>query len=457
MRCMRWFLLSLAPLLSSQSTNTQSPDPFTLDAFRLKVMSQISSAQTNESLLSTLANSLLQLRQHLEQSDTNVCLDTATITAAASESTSPAPPTDSTPPLFVQIGDFVYDVKAFEHPGGDLGLRDGEDLTPRFMAAHHGEFSLLERPDVTLIEPLQVEIAGKFYDLTRFSHKHPGGALIVAPGENMTSRFHNAHGDDYGRLIRKDVREVDPTEEAAKKRPVGKTEPQYGGNGGVWREWVGRRSWFLIHSIAAKYPDSPTEDDQQAMRNFVAALGQLYPCKLCRKHLQQQLRDPGLGPVRVHTRTNLTTWMCELHNIVNKDIGKPQFDCNPFHLDLVYLKDCGECEHTSKTAPVDPKTQSGYHPTSGTWDAGLYGRNPQLLQVLSDPASVWEARALDDLVEALLTLNSWFGVMNEEQLRTVKSDLTSPEKRRHWTRHFNEQLGPILRPLIVQDAEEEEG
>ena len=96
------------------------------------------------------------------------------------------------------------------------------------------------------------------------------------------------------------------------------------------------------------------------MRNFVAALGQHYPCKLCRGHLQQQLRDPELGPVRVNSRQDLSVWFCELHNLVNRDIGKKQFDCSPFKIDLMYLKDCGGCEVKPKNGiPVDPKTQSG--------------------------------------------------------------------------------------------------
>jgi hypothetical protein len=35
------------------------------------------------------------------------------------------------------------------------------------------------------------------------------------------------------------------------------------------------------------------------MRNFIAGLGQHYPCKLCRAHLKLKLIDPELGPVRV--------------------------------------------------------------------------------------------------------------------------------------------------------------
>ena len=39
--------------------------------------------------------------------------------------------------------------------------------------------------------------------------------------------------------------------------------------------------------------------DQRTMRNFIAGLGQHYPCKLCRAHLKLKLMDPELGPVRV--------------------------------------------------------------------------------------------------------------------------------------------------------------
>ena len=62
------------------------------------------------------------------------------------------------------------------------------------------------------------------------------------------------------------------------------------------------------------------------------------------------------------SRVALSTWMCELHNMVNKDTGKPNVhDCTPFALDLQYLKDCGEekqrecchasAESTKSTAP----------------------------------------------------------------------------------------------------------
>jgi len=131
--------------------------------------------------------------------------------------------------------------------------------------------------------------------------------------------------------------------------------------GAMWRAKLGRQTWFFLHTLAAKYPDYPSEVDQRTMRNFVAALGQHYPCKLCRAHLQLKLADPALGPVRVENRTALALWFCQLHNMVNLDTGKTTasgapyvHECSAFKLDLEYLKDCGECE-----GPGSSKAESG--------------------------------------------------------------------------------------------------
>ena len=83
----------------------------------------------------------------------------------------------------------------------------------------------------------------------------------------------------------------------------------------------------------------------------------------------------------------LTVWFCELHNMVNKDIGHKQFDCNPFHLDMEYLKDCGECEVVKNdgtdTSKALEKAKSGYHPETGPWDSSLYQRDPLLLSSIT--------------------------------------------------------------------------
>jgi FAD-linked sulfhydryl oxidase len=192
----------------------------------------------------------------------------------------------------------------------------------------------------------------------------------------------------------------------------------YGGEGKSWRQLLGRRSWFLLHSIAAKFPEYPSKTDRDAMRGFVAAMGQLYPCPHCRKHLQEHLRDrEQIAPVALASRTDLTVWVCELHNIVNRDLGKPLFDCSPLALDLMYLKDCGEC-----TLKPEDVAASGSGTDGGPWDAALYATFPKLLQSTPTRTALLKARQIADAVELLVRLR----VVKEQQRDALESRLSGP-------------------------------
>ena len=207
--------------------------------------------------------------------------------------------------------------------------------------------------------------------------------------------------------------------------------------------------------FAAKYPQHPSEADKAAARQLVAAFGQLYPCKLCRTHLRQQLRDPALGPVRTESRLALSTWMCELHNIVNKDIGKPTMECNAFKIDMMYLKDCGECE-------IKPKAEdnSGHHAYLGPWDRELYAADPRALEAARTPSGVWEARDLSRILDALDTLAAWFDLDEGEEgdggdvglpgpaaIAAIRRQVRrGPDARRRWTR----KLGEVVRAAFAR-------
>lgn len=119
---------------------------------------------------------------------------------------------------------------------------------------------------------------------------------------------------------------------------------------GSWKELLGRRTWFFLHTLAAKYPEEPSAADEAAVKHLVATLGQHYPCPICRKHLQEKLVNSDLGPPPTKKRQDLTKWFCRLHNMVNADLNKTHFGCNAFELDLKYLKSCGEC---SAAGPVE--------------------------------------------------------------------------------------------------------
>mmetsp|Transcript_17877 Transcript_17877/g.36044 ORF Transcript_17877/g.36044 Transcript_17877/m.36044 type:complete len:210 (+) Transcript_17877:587-1216(+) len=101
----------------------------------------------------------------------------------------------------------------------------------------------------------------------------------------------------------------------------------YGGNdaehtNATWRQILGRHTWFFLHAVGATYPEHPSEADKQGVRFLIAALGQLFPCKACRRHLQTTLASKSLGPLTADSRAELSQWLCKLHNIDNLQTGK---------------------------------------------------------------------------------------------------------------------------------------
>lgn len=90
------------------------------------------------------------------------------------------------------------------------------------------------------------------------------------------------------------------------------------------KEKLGRYSWSVLHSIASAYPKNPSEEDKKAIKNFVESFSHLYPCDECRKHFKEMVAENEL---KANSRQELVQYFCDLHNIVNKRLEKPIFDC----------------------------------------------------------------------------------------------------------------------------------
>jgi Erv1 / Alr family len=50
---------------------------------------------------------------------------------------------------------------------------------------------------------------------------------------------------------------------------------------------LGRATWTAFHTLAANFPDEPTEEDKKSATYFVQSLTKLYPCKVCREHFDR--------------------------------------------------------------------------------------------------------------------------------------------------------------------------
>ena len=79
---------------------------------------------------------------------------------------------------------------------------------------------------------------------------------------------------------------------------------------------LGRGTWSLLHEMVKV---TPNDRLQGSFVSFMWSLADLYPCGECRGHLTEYLYNhpPVLDP----------TWVCELHNDVNRRLGKDQQPC----------------------------------------------------------------------------------------------------------------------------------
>ncbi|CAG9483964.1 FAD-linked sulfhydryl oxidase ERV1, putative [Plasmodium vivax] len=90
------------------------------------------------------------------------------------------------------------------------------------------------------------------------------------------------------------------------------------------REEIGRASWLVLHTMAANYPSKPTEEEKKKHFHFFDAFANLYPCYICKLDLLGHLKSEGIN---CEGRREMSTFIFNLHNRVNEDLGKDLFPC----------------------------------------------------------------------------------------------------------------------------------
>lgn len=51
---------------------------------------------------------------------------------------------------------------------------------------------------------------------------------------------------------------------------------------------LGRSTWNYLHTMAAYYPDKPSQEQQCEMSSFVKLFSKFFPCEDCASHLRER-------------------------------------------------------------------------------------------------------------------------------------------------------------------------
>jgi len=91
-------------------------------------------------------------------------------------------------------------------------------------------------------------------------------------------------------------------------------------NPGLW----GPHAWIYLHSITLSYPNKPTADDKEAMKQFFNSLRM--PCQRCQQSYDDivdvcQITDKDLA-----CKKNLVAWLIKVRNKINAEIGVKPID-----------------------------------------------------------------------------------------------------------------------------------
>ena len=86
----------------------------------------------------------------------------------------------------------------------------------------------------------------------------------------------------------------------------------------------GPHAWFTLHSISMALPNNVPVNQQKDLIQFMRSFGNLIPCNICKINYKTNLKIMSPLEKNVQTRQLFSKWLIDLHNLVNKETGKPE-------------------------------------------------------------------------------------------------------------------------------------
>ena len=159
------------------------------------------------------------------------------------------------------------------------------------------------------------------------------GATILYNTHNMASPLARASSDPFDCKETVCKSKMDIFSKSMKfHQSMSTTKIEKGEDEGcpVDKDDLGQRTWTLLHTLAAYFPENPKAEHKVYAEFFFKSLAALYPCKICAEHMEKYVESK---PPDARNREALSLWVCALHNEVNDVLGKKKFACDIYSLD----------------------------------------------------------------------------------------------------------------------------
>lgn len=100
------------------------------------------------------------------------------------------------------------------------------------------------------------------------------------------------------------------------------TKKEYESQNGMQSSVFGPPVWHTLHMISFNYPVKPTNADKKNYTNFLMSFEYTLPCVYCRTNFKKNLSNAKFTPSVMNSRDSFSRFIYQLHNCVNKMLGK---------------------------------------------------------------------------------------------------------------------------------------
>jgi len=85
----------------------------------------------------------------------------------------------------------------------------------------------------------------------------------------------------------------------------------------------GPHIWKALHLISFAYPNDPNENQKKTYKSFFETFYGVIPCSICSANYQRHIKELPITDDTMKNRDSLVKWVIDMHNLVNKENGKP--------------------------------------------------------------------------------------------------------------------------------------